>query len=132
MGFYDISFMSLKVVFLSSFIICDACVTKFGSSPIPCHKRSSATKTYFLVLNFRTILASSLIYDDSFSLLKISKTSQILVHGWCGSDVAALSWRFGSDVATFSRCLSPNIWWPSRPIRWVNLSQHYIPLIFSN
>ena len=46
-GFYDVPIMSLKVVFSSCFIICDTCVTKIPSSPIPCNKRSSTTKTYF-------------------------------------------------------------------------------------
>ena len=62
-----VSFMSLKGIFSSSFIICDICVTKIGSSPIPCHKRSSATKTYFFVINLVTIILSSLICDAHFS-----------------------------------------------------------------
>ena len=66
-GFCDVSFMSLKVVFSLSFIICDACVTKIGSSPIPCHKRSSTTKTYFFIVNLMTIILSSLIYDAHLS-----------------------------------------------------------------
>ena len=66
-GFCDVSFMSLKVVFSLSFIICDACVTKIGSSPIPCHKRSSAMKTYFFIINLMKIILSSLICDAHFS-----------------------------------------------------------------
>ena len=69
---------------------------KIGSSPIPCHKRSSATKTNFFIINFVTILASSLIYDDSFSSLKISETSQNLVHEWCGGEVK-LTWQHFRD-----------------------------------
>ena len=46
-GFYDVPIMSLKVVFSSCFIICDTCVTKIPSSPIPCNKRSSVTNMFF-------------------------------------------------------------------------------------
>ena len=66
-GFCDIPFMSLKVLFSLCFIICDACVTKITSSPIPCNKKSSTTKTSFFVINFMTIILSSLIYDAHFS-----------------------------------------------------------------
>ena len=66
-GFCDIPFMSLKVLFSLYFIICDACVTKITSSPIPCNKKSSTTKTSFFVINFMTIILSSLIYDAHFS-----------------------------------------------------------------
>ena len=74
-GLCDVSFMSLKVVFSLSFIICDACVTKIGSSPIPCHKRSSAMKTYFFVINLMTIILSSLICDAIFCHNQYKKTS---------------------------------------------------------
>ena len=66
-GFYDVPIMSLKVVFSSCFIICDTCVTKIPSSPIPCNKRSSVTKTCFFVINLMTIILSSLICDTHFS-----------------------------------------------------------------
>ena len=59
-------YLSLKVVFLSSFIICDICVTKISSSPIPCHKRSFAMKTFFFVINLMMIILSSLICDAHF------------------------------------------------------------------
>ena len=65
-GFCDIPFMSLKVLFSLCFIICDACVTKIASSPIPCNKRSSAMKTAFFVIDFMTIILSSLICDAHF------------------------------------------------------------------
>ena len=79
-GLCDVSFMSLNVVFSSFFIICYNCVTKIDWSPIPCHKRSSATKTYFFAINLMTIILSSLIYNTGFSSLKIYETSQNLVH----------------------------------------------------
>ena len=71
--FCDISFMSLKVIFSSSFIICDICVTKINSLPILCHKRSYATKTYFFVINLMTIILSSLICDTHFFVITNTK-----------------------------------------------------------
>jgi len=66
-GYCDVLFMSLKVLFSLYFIICDACVTKIASSPIPCNKRSSAMKTSFFVKNFMMIILSLLIFYAHFS-----------------------------------------------------------------
>ena len=66
----------MEVIFSSCFIICDVCMTKIGSLPIPCHKRSSATKIYFFVINLVTIILSSLICDAHFCHNQYQKTSQ--------------------------------------------------------
>ena len=97
MDFCDVSFMSLKVVFSSSSIIGDIYVMKIDSSPIPCHKKSSATKTYFFVINLMTIILSSLNYGTDFSSLKIyknvTKSCTQMMWQWCGDDMAAFLWQ---------------------------------------
>ena len=97
MGFCDLSFTSLNVVFSSFFIICYNCVTKIDWSPIPCHKRSSATKTYFFIINLMTIILLSLNYDTNFSSLKIykniTKSCTQMMWQWRGADMAAFLWQ---------------------------------------
>ena len=97
MDFCDVSFISLKVVFSSSSIIGDIYVMKIDLSPIPCHKKSSATKTYFFVINLMTIILSSPNYDTDFSSLKIyknvTKSCTQMMWQWCGDDMAAFLWQ---------------------------------------
>jgi hypothetical protein len=78
-GFCDIPSILQKVVIFLCFIICDTCMMKIRLLSIPCNKRYSMTKLHFFIINFVMILLSSLIYDDSFSSLKIYKMSQNLV-----------------------------------------------------
>ena len=74
MDFYDVPFMSLKMVFSLCFTICDICVTKIGSSPIPCNKRCYVTSA--LTINLMTIILSSLICDTQFRHNQYKKMSQ--------------------------------------------------------
>jgi hypothetical protein len=109
---------------------------KIYSSPISRNKRYFVTKIYFFIINFVTMSRCHQFVMTGFSLLKIYKTSQILLREWCGSDVELtwlhfrddldLTWQHFPDSLVCHQIFNG----PARPIRrWFNLGWSYIPLI---
>ena len=129
MGFYDISFISLKVVFSSSFIIWHLRDENWFVAYRLYHviKSLLRQKTCFFIINLMTIVLTSLNYDACFSSLLIQRTSQ-KSYGWTTVHMPCriknvinflphMTWRWqGYDVASPLQQFdsSQNIWWPNK------------------